>query len=183
MTGLQTNFENWKPKTEGNNIEQYQNNISKNVNNTQEVSLTTRKRVSRPETWKRNILKRKREAGEAYINNKGQYKREKSLKQACVQSCTYKCTSKFSEEQREDIRKSFYKLTDKQKNNFYKEFTVRELTARKRTPKGISRRKFSFQYYFSNGIKKERVCKRFFCSTLDISTRRIYYFHSKFKCI
>ncbi|KAL4718089.1 hypothetical protein ACJJTC_003948 [Scirpophaga incertulas] len=136
-----------------------------------------RKRHRRPENWKRNITKKLREAGEEYCTN-GKIRKAKVVKAVCENSCKLKCFEKFTEENRKIIKSSFYKLTDTQKNKFYMEFTERTKTIRKRTNAENSRRKFTFNYYLLKD-QKEKVCKTFFCNTLDISVRRIYYFHQK----
>ena len=50
-----------------------------------------------------------------------------------------------------------------------------------RSKADVSRRQFSFAYYFHQECIPVRVCKRFFSTTLDISQRRIYYFYDNFQ--
>lgn len=53
--------------------------------------------------------------------------------------------------------------------------------ARQRTQKVSSRRKYSLKYFLFIGERKIRVCKEFYLGTLDISQRRISYFHECMK--
>lgn len=143
------------------------------------LDLLTRKRKRQPEKWKRNVIKKKREAGEEYINIKGQRIQKKMVRAGCEVTCNYNCSTKISDSEREDIKNRFYKLSDDQKYKYYNEYTERKQTARKRTEKENSRRKYSFLYYLPRVNIKEKVCKKFFCNTLDISVKRIYYFYKK----
>lgn len=123
------------------------------------IDLITRKRKRQPEKWKRNIMKKKREAGEEYLNMKGELKRKKVVQTGCEATCNYNCSTRFSNNKREEIKAQFYSLNDDQKYKYYNEYTERKQTERKRTQKETSRRKYSFVYYFPNGKTKERVCK------------------------
>ncbi|XP_050534865.1 uncharacterized protein LOC126901948 [Daktulosphaira vitifoliae] len=68
----------------------------------------TRKRLSNPKTWGRNIEKSKKTKGEEYVNTKGQLVAKNTLQPPC--SCRLKCSEKFTHEQRENIFKNFYNL-------------------------------------------------------------------------
>lgn len=61
----------------------------------------TRKRLSNPKTWVRNIEKSKKTKDEEYVNTKGQLVAKKTLQLPC--SCRLKCSEKFTHEQRENI--------------------------------------------------------------------------------
>lgn len=148
------------------------------IKRSQEKEIT-RKRKRNPENWQRNILKKKREAGEEYCNIKGKQCRAKKVQTGCVVNCAYKCLTRFTCQEREDIKTAFYSLNDAQKNKFYKEFTLRVPKDRTRTSAEESRRKYSFQYIFFKNEQKERICQKFFCGTLDIAPKRIYYFYNK----
>lgn len=50
---------------------------------------------------------------------------------------------------------------------------------RVRTTAAKSRRKYSYRYFFVKGEEKVRVCKEFYLSSIDISQRRIEWFHDK----
>lgn len=140
----------------------------------------SRKRTRKPDQWQRNIKKRKRQAGEEYESSKGIIKPAKTIKNTCETSCPYKCSSNFTSIQREEIKQNFYRLSDDQKSKYYDEYTLKINKDRTRTKKkDESRRIFSFKYYFLKDKQKQRVCKTFFCNTLDISVRRVYYFHMK----
>lgn len=156
-------------------------NLDDNSNNqnTSKGIKISRKKKRQPENWQRNKLKRQREAGEEYCNIKGQHFPAKRVKIGCEVNCAYKCATKFTFQEREDIKNGFYSLNDTQKYKFYNEFTARVAKNRKRTQAEVSRRRYSFKYFFLLNNQKQRVCQIFFCKTLDISVRRIYYFHKK----
>ena len=69
-------------------------------------------------------------------------------------------------------------MSQVEKQHYFAKTTERFEIKRCRTIKGKdSRRKFSYYYNFFIDEVKHRVCKEFYLSTLDISSRRITYFH------
>lgn len=138
---------------------------------------TTRKRIRNPETWQRNIRKKQRQSGQEYIDTKGKIHLAKRVKTGCEPTCPHMCFHNFNENDREKINAEFYSLSDARKKQFYDAYTSRENSKRKRTNKVESRRKYSFKYFFLRISDKLQVCKHFFCSTLNISQRRIYHFY------
>ncbi|CAK1586434.1 unnamed protein product [Parnassius mnemosyne] len=155
--------------------------INSNASDASDVvkQKTSRKRIRCPENWQRIARKKKREAGEEYVNIKGKKCPAKQVHAGCDEKCAYNCSAKFTEQEREDLKKAFYSLNDAQKNKYYNEFTCRVCSQRKRTEAEESRRKFSYQYFFLKNEQKVKVCQKFFCDTLDISAKRIYYFYKK----
>ncbi|KAG4068818.1 hypothetical protein HA402_004966 [Bradysia odoriphaga] len=132
--------------------------------------------------WQSNLRKRFRQMGETYIAVDGSEKLGRSVKPAtCPISCYLKCQFNVDEAQRIEIHKSFWKLTDNEKDLFYAQNVRRVTAARKRTTAERSQRSFSFTYYFDvceNGevSRRVQVCQRFFVDTLDISKGRVYYY-------
>ncbi|CAH1101488.1 unnamed protein product [Psylliodes chrysocephalus] len=59
--------------------------------------------------WKRNIGKRKRAAGEEYVNTRERVIPSKSI-EAKDCPCSKKCHENFSQKWREDLFKNFYRL-------------------------------------------------------------------------
>lgn len=70
-------------------------------------------------------------------------------------------------------------MSDELKFSFFEQTTLRTTT--KRSTVENSRKEYSFQYYLESGCQKCRVCKRFYLSTLDISQKRISYYHEKIR--
>lgn len=133
------------------------------------------------ELWQCNLRKRFRQMGETYIAVDGSVKTGRAIKSSCPDSCYLKCQSKIDEAQRLNIHKSFWKLTDNEKDHYYAKNIVRIYSKRKRTKAEQSQRLFSFTYFFDicqNDEKLERVqvCQKFFVNTLDISKGRVYYY-------
>lgn len=95
----------------------------------------TRKKSSNPETWQRNVRKRKYQAGEAYVSTKGKTVKEKTLtvKKDCLNTCKMKCSTKITNDERQALFSSFYTLKSQNEKTFYiANNTVRHLTARKK---------------------------------------------------
>lgn len=144
-----------------------------------ELPKRGRKRIRNEENWKQNVRKRKRQAGESYTSTKGNVKRAREIKTTkdCEGKCKYHCGLYFSQNQRKEIFNNFWKLSDTEKNSFYGNTTDCQLKERKR---GISdRKKKTIKYYLVKDMERVRVCKEFYLSTLDISNKRIDYYHRR----
>ena len=144
-------------------------------------TCSSRKRKRRPETWNRNINKRRRQAGLYYTNARGKVVEKRSIKNTkdCVNKCKFECSIKISQEERSKIHDHFWALNDQQKSLFYGATT--EFSAVKRKRGNTDRRKNSIKYIFKVEDNPVRVCKKFYLGTLDISQRRINYFHKNVK--
>ncbi|XP_046685891.1 uncharacterized protein LOC124371586 [Homalodisca vitripennis] len=149
------------------------------------VQKKPRKRLQTPDNWKINQRKRKHQAGEEYINQKGKliHKKEIKTKKDCLNNCKFFCNKKITCDERQAVFKAFYTLkTQNEKYMFLKNLTERSLTARKQNKgveNSVSRRQFSFRYYFNINNERIQVCKTFFLSTLSISQKPIYNVHLK----
>lgn len=136
------------------------------------------KRDRNPYLWQNNVRKRLRQSGQSYVDVTGkQHSERKVIEETCPERCPFKCQFNFDLNDRQDIHKDFWSLTDEKKNFFYSKFVRKQYAARQRTPHKISRRVFSFLYFFDIGEgKRVQVCQKFFFNTLNISRRRIYYY-------
>lgn len=142
--------------------------------------LSSRKKQRNPSTWKRNVRKSKRVAGQEYINTKGITVPEKKVKSCNCLKCRYKCNHKFSEDERQRIFNSYYSLASHERQRDFICQMVTCVTPKRRTK---SKRKTSKQFYLVAERKRERVCKQFFMATLDIGLRTVEYAISRqFKC-
>jgi len=149
------------------------------TNRNHSVVARGRKRHRDESSWAKNVRKRRRQAGDEYMTTKGVVKRARGVKTTkdCAGKCKYKCSSFFSESRRKNIFDSFWKLNDTEKNSFYGNTTDCQLKERKRG--NSDRKKKSVKYYLVIDLERIRVCKEFYLGTLDISNKRIDYFHRR----
>ena len=128
-----------------------------------------RKRERRPETWQRNIKKKLKTEGKAYVNARGKLVPEKKLMPVDCSKCKQKCSEKISEETRQKIFDWFWKLGS---YTAQKEFVVSRVTQvqTKTSKRRHVHRLFSFEI---NGDYVS-VCKPFFSKTLGIGDSYIY---------
>lgn len=131
--------------------------------------LDKKKRERRPDTWQRNIKKKLKTEGKAYINARGKLVPAKSMRPVDCTNCKQKCTEKISEETRQKIFDWFWRLGS---YTAQKEFVVSRVTQvqTKTSKRRHVHRLFSFDI---NG-KYESVCKPFFSRTLGIGDSYIY---------
>ena len=77
------------------------------------IPLDQRKRLSKPETWKRNVAKAKRSKGEEYVSpSTGKTVPSRSMGEPC--KCKRKCFERFTASERETVFKSLNKLANKE---------------------------------------------------------------------
>ncbi|GFO01265.1 DNA repair protein rhp54 [Plakobranchus ocellatus] len=156
------------------------------VENTNHDKLT-RKRTRDPSNWKRNVAKRKRQAGQEYTSSKsGKIVPAKTVRQIkdCTK-CKFNCSGKITQEERQYINKMFWGLDDEGKSHFYSEYTERHEKERCRGVTNTKPKTYSYTFYLRSGSSnvKERVCKTFSLSTLDITKMRISYFYTNKRCV
>lgn len=150
--------------------------------NDSEISVKrSRKRLRNPDTWKETIRKRRRQSGLEYTSSRGKLMRKREVKtqKDCSGKCRFKCSQVFTGDERHEIFSEFWKLTDDEKSTYYANTTDRHVKERQRTNAKESRRKSSVKYHFVKGMNRIRVCREFYLSTLDISSKRIEYFYKK----
>ena len=135
----------------------------------------SRKRQRNPDTWKETIRKRRRQSGLEYTSSRGKHMRKREVKtqKDCQGKCRFKCARLFTDDERQQIFSEFWKLTDEEKNTYYANTTDKHVKERQRTKAENSKRKASIQYYFVKGMDRVRICKEFYLSTLDISSKRV----------
>ena len=143
-----------------------------------DTPMHSRKRQRRPHMWKKTVSKVKRQSGQQYFTARGKVMPERSHeKRSSCNSCRFKCHEKISDSNRRLLHENFWKMTDDAKFAYYEQTTCRFLKERTRIEHTSSRRTYSYQYFFVINNEKVRVCKTFYLSTLDISQRRISYYH------
>jgi len=144
-----------------------------------------RKRLKQPNRWKRNTTKADRQSGKLYTTVCGKEMPAKTVK-ICLCHHSSKCRKYFGcpsfYESQQAIHNHFWSLNDDEKGHFYARTTERVEKKRSRVRIKIvghrSRRNFSYKYFFHNDSVRVPVCSRFYLDTLNISAKRIEYFHA-----
>lgn len=139
-----------------------------------EITTLTRgrKRSRNTAEWKANKRQRLRQSGKQYTSIRGKLVDERTVK-AHKSKCRFQCSENFSDADRQVIHDDFWKLNDDEKRHYFARSTEKVDKARtrlgrnKRTLK-VRNKQYSFRYYLElQG--KQRVCKSFYLSMLDIS--------------
>lgn len=129
-----------------------------------------KKRTRNEETWDRNVRKRLRFKGEAYISVKGKLVEARNVREVDCSKCKFKCTSRINKQQQQILNELYWSLdTYKKKIEFLNKYVQTYTPKRKMT----GRREYSRKYVFDVDGNDERVCKDFFTATLHISESTI----------
>ncbi|GFO02671.1 Ws0399_0 protein [Plakobranchus ocellatus] len=75
--------------------------------NDEDLQKGGRKRTRNPAEWKRNIQKRLKYTGKAYVSTSGKEKLAKTIGPSCGVSCALRCSSHFDDEARGTIFKGY----------------------------------------------------------------------------
>ncbi|XP_055846447.1 uncharacterized protein LOC129912278 [Episyrphus balteatus] len=142
------------------------------------VNNSSKKKCSRqlnPDQWKKNIIKRKRNTGEAYVmQSTNKIREERKVKEECSERCILKCPSNFNEDDRKNIFQSYWSTGDVNKQREFILKSMNIITPKYRSTKNSEKpRDNNNAFFFSKNNKKLRVCKMFFRNTLDISDSKI----------
>ena len=131
----------------------------------------TRKRRSNPIKWKKNVTKKAKGAGKAYIDSRGNEKRMKVPQPSDCRTCRYKCNVNFTEEDRGKLCSEYWKLGDYARQKDFILSNVDRFDVQRQRTRGERKRTKtqSVVYSFKKGSEVVRVCKRFFLKTIDIS--------------
>ncbi len=136
-----------------------------------QVSIGTRKRLLKPETWKRNIRKSSSNLGKEHINSKGKLIPKKDPAPIDCIKCTFKCSENFNEEERKDLNNQYWSLEDycRKKDFIIANVEIKEIQrTRVDTKTRKKNRSVSKEYYFTKNEVRYRVCQKFFSATLKI---------------
>ncbi len=137
--------------------------------------MKKRRRFADPNSWKRNVAKRSRVAGESYISQKGVQRPKKVMKTTNCE-CRFKCREKISTEQQQSIFKEYYSLGDSIRQKHFICSLIEEapvVRRRKRMHDSGIEKKTSRFYFLPCGDEKIRVCAKFFCNTFAFSKKTI----------
>ena len=96
--------------------------------------IRPRKRLRKPDLWKRNLAKTKRPKGEAYVSQ-GTGQEVEAAKPGAPCSCKKQCFSKFTEEERKKIFSCFWGLGDKSVQDAYLHGLIRVRKVARRRPR------------------------------------------------
>jgi hypothetical protein len=163
----------------GNTVEMEDENESQQRNENATLNKKSRKRQRNKENWKCNMRKKLRQSGGAYVDSNGnsQAAHQVNKRKHCGGTCRFHCTEKITVERQSLLFEHFWKLSDAEKAHFYARTTKRSEVLRSRSGSAEARN-FAIKYFLlSHDDTEVRVCKSFYLSTLDISQRRISYFH------
>lgn len=133
-----------------------------------------KKRIRRPETWRRNAIKKRRAEGKEYVNWKGNIIPEKQIGPAC--ECGRKC---FTEERInifEKIFREFNALANKEIQDAYLCGLIKCCAVsrrRSRAKSSAAERSGTYKYYLKTPKDTFQVCKKAFCSVHSVSTARV----------
>jgi len=133
----------------------------------------TRQRRKNPETWMKNIRKRARLTGQEYLSTTGKVVPAKKV-QPCVcnhgRQKVFKCEM-FSEEKRLIIFSAYYSSGDYARQ---RDFLLHNIQST--ATSGGQRKHQSLQFTLPlDGSRKERVCKKMFLRTLNVTDRLVNY--------
>ncbi|CAG0890968.1 unnamed protein product [Cyprideis torosa] len=120
-------------------------------------------RRSNPSTWIRNVAKKKKASGEAYVNPGG---RERPARGVKPRSCKFQCRNgcwAWSEEERQEAFNTYRALADENQQRFYLLGLIDE------TDQDVGKKKRIF--HLKKGGKKVRVCRQFIYDTLDVGKK------------
>ena len=145
-----------------------------------------RKRKATPENWKKNIRKRLRLSGQEYVSTAGKVVQKKQVQECDCSKCRYNCNSKVSFEQRCEIRDLYYELDTYERQKDYICARVQERNTRTfldEDGNAIKKKKGKMRMYTLVVCEEQqRVCKKFFLKTLDISEATVHQALSKKHC-
>ncbi|XP_005092260.1 uncharacterized protein LOC101854391 isoform X2 [Aplysia californica] len=135
-----------------------------------------KKRTRDEETWARNIRKKARAKGEAYVSVMGKPIKARSVQPVDCSKCKFNCPLRVSEEDRKVLFEKYWNLESYKEKVEFISGCVHEFTPLRPVS---GRRAYSRRYMLKVRGKDERVCKEFFVSTFDISESTIVTYMSK----
>lgn len=136
------------------------------------TSVGTRKRLRRPETWKKHSAKKKRNSGKAYESGepKGGHVAAREIGAACKCGCFPRVGREYIEE----IFSSFWAIGDWDMQNEYLAGIMESTEcARSRVTDRPSRRLRSVTYHVKKGDEKIKVCAVAFRNIHGLKERRL----------
>ena len=136
-------------------------------------SKQPRKKLRRPETWDKNVNKRKKNAGEGYVSSKT--KREVAARKVgppC--KCKKKCFESVGEGCIDSLFSDYYKLDYNGQSHYINSHVSSATVKRVRVKDKESRRRITYDYSVTVNNAKITVCKQAFLSIHGIKEDRVY---------
>ncbi|RVE40000.1 hypothetical protein evm_015350 [Chilo suppressalis] len=139
------------------------------------TARTSRKRTRNVSNWAKNVAKRARQAGEAYVSvykdksQEGKLIASRSIRPGCHEKCRNKCRTYLSEEDRILLFKEFWAIETHKEKWEYLARRVDTCPVKDRKTHWESRRNESRSYSFRSNGRVVKVCKVMFLDTLDIN--------------
>ena len=122
-----------------------------------------RNKIPQPWTWKKNFDRTKR-----------------VLRPACSR-CRFKCQTNIPPDERQNILAKFWALENKSKRKLFLQSVINEDVPHTRKVNASKERTVQRNFYFDVNGQRVRVCKQFFTTTLNISSKSIATaMHSKY---
>ncbi|CAG9772086.1 unnamed protein product [Ceutorhynchus assimilis] len=143
---------------------------------------TSRRRIRKPDTWKRRSAAIKRERGESYISYKNQSVPAKTFCSECLcnERCRLKCSTKFDLDSRKLIFEGFYKLDINAKNALlFRSITPLPIVRQRKN--AIKHKTSSYKYSMILNNQQVFVCKSAFCALYQISRKKVDIIKEKLK--
>lgn len=140
-------------------------------------SSTSRKRQRKPDEWKRNKQKIRRQRGEEYVRVTGKMKgttapaKSNSIgKQLCPENCRFQCNINLSDDARKSIFDYYYSVDQQAKDAFLFSCVERHepYTERRGASKHHSN---SYRFRIKFGDQEKQICKRALCVLLGFSQK------------
>lgn len=124
-------------------------------------------------SWTHKNRKQMRNSGEAYINSGAALVNKKGVRPIDCRTCPWKCNQTISEKEREKLNRKYWAMDYGAKRLFLHDMVLERKC--QRTSKAHSRRQYTLEYTLNGN----RVCKKFFCATLDITDRIVLHCKTK----
>ena len=135
-----------------------------------------KKRIRNPETWIKNIRKKKRNSGQEYLNSKGNITQARKVGNDC--KCRKKCFQMIDERTRQEIFDSFWAAADQEKQDAHLLALIEQIPVKRRRPRSNARgenyRQYTYKYHvrLPTGKLKD-VCSKAFSAVFGINDSRV----------
>lgn len=105
------------------------------------------------------------------INKENKILKAKKPKSVNSENCKYKCDEKFTDDERQLLCKMYWSLSFNRQKDFILSCVDKNKATQhtNRIPKTAKPRTLGNVYYFEKNMKKQRICQKFFMTTLCIS--------------
>lgn len=134
----------------------------------------SRKRKADKSTWKKNMAKKLKDQGKAYVSSTtNKTMKERTMGPPCRSTCRLKCYSNIPNQTREQIFQEYWGLGDANKQRDFISYCIVAIKPKYQYHVHENKRRDNNGFYFTLNEARIRVCKTFFKSTLSITDRPI----------